>query len=56
VITSSDLNVAMVMSRNFFAKISLSERPSLVNWLDRCWSREACPRKNVLLEALQQMQ
>jgi glutathione S-transferase len=52
----ADLSVAMVMSHNFFAKISLSERLHLVKWLDRCWSRPACPRRETLLEALEQMQ
>jgi glutathione S-transferase len=52
----ADLNVAMVMSRNLFAKVSLSGRPYLLDWLHRCWSREACPRKSALLEALRQMQ
>jgi glutathione S-transferase len=48
----ADLNVAMIVSANSFAKISLSDKPNLVKWLQRCWSRPACPRKDVLLEAL----
>jgi glutathione S-transferase len=51
----ADLNVAMVMSRNFFAKINLSGKSHLLGWLHRCWSRSACPRKDVLLEALDEM-
>ncbi len=49
----ADLNVAVVISRNFRAKVSLSERPHLVDWLHRCWSRPACPRKETLLKALE---
>ena len=52
----ADLNVAMIMSRNFFAKVSLSGKPHLLDWLYRCWSRPACPRKDALLEALRGMQ
>jgi glutathione S-transferase len=52
----ADLNVAMVMSRNLFAKVNLFGRPHLRDWLHRCWSREACPRKSALLEALRQME
>jgi glutathione S-transferase len=52
----ADLNVAMIMSRNFFAKVSLSGKPHLRDWLYRCWSRRACPRKDALLEALKGMQ
>ena len=48
--SAADLNVAMIMSRNLFAK--LADRPHLVDWLRRCWSRPACPRKNDLLQTL----
>ena len=48
----ADLNVAMVMARNLYAQIDLSGRPHLVKWLNNCWSRPACPRKDVLLEEL----
>ena len=51
----ADLNVAIMMSRNLFAKINLSTRQDLVNWLQRCWSRPECPRKEVLLQELDQL-
>jgi glutathione S-transferase len=52
----ADLNVTMIVAANSLAKISLSGKPHLLDWLRRCWSRDACPRKNVLLDALKQMQ
>lgn len=51
----ADLNVAAVMSRNFFAKVGLSGRPHLVDWLQRCWSRLACPRREALLKGLDEV-
>ena len=51
----ADLNVAMIMARNLFAKISLSGKPHWVDWLHRCWSRPACPRKEALLKGLDGM-
>jgi glutathione S-transferase len=51
----ADLNVAVVMRRNQFARIDLSGRPNLVNWLRNCWSRPACPRKTVLLDGSERM-
>lgn len=48
----ADLNVAMIMSRNQYAQIDLSDKPNLVKWLHSCWSRPACPRKDALLKGL----
>jgi glutathione S-transferase len=48
----ADLNVAAIMSRNAGAQLSLADKPNIANWLQRCWSRPACPRRDSLLEAL----
>lgn len=51
----ADLNVAVVMSRNQHARVDLSGKPNVVRWLHSCWSRPACPRKDVLVEDLKRM-
>ena len=41
----ADLNVAMIVAANSFAKISLSGKPNLLDWLRRCWrATHARPR------------
>jgi glutathione S-transferase len=51
----ADLNVAMIMSSNSIAKISLSGKPNLVNWLQNCWSRPECPRREALIKGLNEV-
>jgi glutathione S-transferase len=48
----ADLNVAAILSRNTGAAISLADKPKIANWLQSCWSRAACPRREALLEGL----
>jgi glutathione S-transferase len=60
--TVADLNVTILLARNCMAMaavpgakgagISLSTKPLMTAWLDRCWSRPACPRREALLEGL----
>jgi glutathione S-transferase len=48
----ADLNVAAILSRNAGAQISLADKPNMASWLERCWSRPECPRRDSLVEAL----
>jgi glutathione S-transferase len=58
--TVADLNVTVLLARNCMAAVpgssgagvDLSSMPHLTDWLERCWSRPACPRREVLLEGL----
>jgi glutathione S-transferase len=53
--TVADLNVSAILSRNAGAQINLADKPNLVTWLRSCWSRPACPRKEALTAALEQV-
>jgi glutathione S-transferase len=48
----ADLNVVAILSRNAGAQISLADKPKMADWLQSCWSRAACPRRDALLEGL----
>jgi len=47
----ADLNVAALLSRNAGAQISHADKTNLTSWLQRCWSRPTCPRRDSLLKA-----
>lgn len=50
--TIADLNVSVILARNSGAQLDLTSLPHLADWLERCWSRPACPRRDTLLQAL----
>ena len=60
--TVADLNVSAILARNSGsvlqsggseALIELSSIPHMVNWLHRCFSRSACPRRETLTASLE---
>lgn len=51
--SAADLNVASMLGRNRHARIDLTPRLHVTGWLSRCWSRPACPLRDVLMRTLE---